>query len=498
MSTFFKVKKGLNVQPVASPTLTENGDIAVDSSTNKAIVRTNGADHNIVTEDQTQTLTGKTIDGDDNTLSDIGISSLKTDAGAPSTFISRDGSGVVISTKAVPTGAVVGESDSQTLTNKTIDGDDNTVQDLPLTSLKTVLGDANEFIVRDGSGIVVSAKSVPTGDVVGTSDSQSLTNKTIDGDNNTISDIGIGSIKTDAGAASTFISRDGSGVVISTKAVPTGAVVGESDSQTLTNKTIDGDANTLSDIAVTSLKTDAGAASTFISRDGSGVIISTKAVPTGAVVGVSDTQTITNKDIDGGTASNSLRITVPKNTKANLDGLTRKEATLVYASDEDALYVDTGATLNKLADSAGAIVARASSIDTGNVANNTVTYMAFGAANFDTGSGVTGATSNVTVSGTGWKFTAPTTGYYLVGARVQVASATGFNGSSERLLLQAVATSGTITLGRYVPSTTDTSPQVSGTQIVQMTATDTLQIAFQQNSGGALPSDSGEVFIHRI
>lgn len=62
-------------------------------------------------------------------------------------------------------------------------------------------------------------------------------------------------------------------------------------------------------------------------------------------VGLTATQTVTNKDIDGGTASNSLRITVPKNTKTNLDGLTRKEATVVYGTDTSKLYVDNGSTL---------------------------------------------------------------------------------------------------------------------------------------------------------
>lgn len=51
-------------------------------------------------------------------------------------------------------------SSTQTLTNKTIDGDDNTVQDLALSSLKTVLGDADEVILRDAAGAVVSAKLV--------------------------------------------------------------------------------------------------------------------------------------------------------------------------------------------------------------------------------------------------------------------------------------------------------------------------------------------------
>lgn len=52
---------------------------------------------------------------------------------------------------------LVSRDSTDTLTNKTIDGDDNTIQDLALSSLKTVLGDANEVVLRDGSGAVVSA-----------------------------------------------------------------------------------------------------------------------------------------------------------------------------------------------------------------------------------------------------------------------------------------------------------------------------------------------------
>jgi len=111
----------------------------------------------VLGESDTGTFTNKTIDGDDNTITDIGIASIKADAGAPLTFLSRDGSGVVISTKAVPTGTVVGTSDTQTLTGKTIDGDDNTLQDLSITSIKTELGDANEVFLRDNSGVATSA-----------------------------------------------------------------------------------------------------------------------------------------------------------------------------------------------------------------------------------------------------------------------------------------------------------------------------------------------------
>ena len=56
------------------------------------------------------------------------------------------------------------------------------------------------------------------------------------------------------------------------------------------------------------------------------------------IVTKSAAQVITNKDHDGGTASNTSRLTIPKNTKTNLDGLARKQGTIVYASDEDKIY----------------------------------------------------------------------------------------------------------------------------------------------------------------
>jgi len=57
---------------------------------------------------------------------------------------------------------------AETLTNKTIDGDDNTIQDLALTSLKTVLGDANKILQRNASGIVVNSTDLPTATTIGT------------------------------------------------------------------------------------------------------------------------------------------------------------------------------------------------------------------------------------------------------------------------------------------------------------------------------------------
>jgi len=49
-----------------------------------------------------------------------------------------------------------------------------------------------------------------------------------------------------------------------------------------------------------------------------------------SIVSIDQAQIITLKDIDGGTASNTSRITLPKDTSANLASLTDKEGTMAY------------------------------------------------------------------------------------------------------------------------------------------------------------------------
>ena len=119
--------------------------------------------------------------------------------------------------------------------------------------------------------------------------------------------------------------------------------------QTLTGKTLDGDDNTVQDLALTSLKTVLADADKVLRRDASGVVISGNALPNASSILTTDgAQVVTVKDIDGGTASNTVRITIPKQTLTNLTALARKQATIVYDTTSNAVFFDNGTSLVQL------------------------------------------------------------------------------------------------------------------------------------------------------
>ncbi len=147
-----KFKKGMQIIPNSTDENNTVGQFsaAADDDGN-AYYHNDNSSSQIVTADHPATLTNKTINGNDNTITNVPSGALPAN--------------------------VVYTDNTQTLTNKTI-----------ATSANTITGDANRVAQFSASG-ALSASSVNMSDVVTLSGSQTLINKTINGSNNTISNI---------------------------------------------------------------------------------------------------------------------------------------------------------------------------------------------------------------------------------------------------------------------------------------------------------------------
>ena len=72
-----KFVRGIRIKPDNLPLENLNGEIKVDSVDNKIKTTLGGSAREVLTDSQTQTLTNKTIDVDNNTVSNIEVDNLK-------------------------------------------------------------------------------------------------------------------------------------------------------------------------------------------------------------------------------------------------------------------------------------------------------------------------------------------------------------------------------------------------------------------------------------
>jgi len=205
-------------------------------------------DSNIVTEDSTDTLTNKTIDLDSNTIT--------------GTFAEFN--------TAVQDATLVSTTGTETLTNKTIDSASNSLTvDL---SEATVTGTFAEFNTAVSDATLVS-----------TTGTETLTNKTIDSASNSLTlDLSEGTLTGTTAEFNTALS-DGSFATLA-------------GTETLTNKTIDASNNTLSNIGNSSLTN-------------SSITIGSDSVSLGA----------TQTDLNGITSADIDNITIDGNTISTTD-----------------------------------------------------------------------------------------------------------------------------------------------------------------------------------
>lgn len=280
---FFKVKNGLNLGTQATAPLTASqGDLYTDSVTNKVMVYLNGAWHEVVSNDGTHTLTNKTIVAADNTITtaasgnltstslNAALSELQTDVDSRATATSLTTHANTSTGVHGVTGAVVGTTDTQTLTNKTINAASNTISNIANANISATAAivDTKLATISTAGKVANSATSAVSGNTANTivlrGNSGEFSAGVITASDLFVSDKNImlnnGGTDATSEGAGLVIDRVGTdGILIYKDASATkfaaGAsgsevdLVGTTSTQTLTNKTISAASNTITTAA---------------------------------------------------------------------------------------------------------------------------------------------------------------------------------------------------------------------------------------------------------
>jgi len=300
-----------------------DGEISVDSNDNKLKARLNGSDKSVVTEDQAQTITNKSIDADNNTVSNIEVDNLK--AGVLNTDLSGAATDTEIPSALAVKNALEGQNEASEISY------DNSTSGLTATDVQAAI-DEVEGRVEITEGIATGADGKiddHIADATDAHDASAISNAP--SGNLAASNVqdALNEIQTEVdGKADSSEITDHINDAVGAHAA---SAISNTPSGNLAASDVQSALDELqSDIDNRALDSDLTDHENATAAHGA----------TGAVVGTTNAQTLINKTLDGASIEDPIRSDTKKDTQANLEtyALTATNGQLCFATDTKLMY----------------------------------------------------------------------------------------------------------------------------------------------------------------